>query len=582
MNQKFKKLMSNWRIILLIVFLIFSIVSINPDFNPQGVAITTVQANTSAHIAGMNSPNPNTAPRGREVITSILSKEISTIDDYYSVIDEINSMEPYQTVRVVTNEQTYILDILPEVTVTTLPDLETVLVNITKEVYDEASGTYMNKTVEEKVDKNKTIENITGIQPLGLQVKEAPFSNLKKGLDLAGGTRVIMKPSEDISDDDFEILLLSLKQRLNVYGLADIKVTQTVDLAGEKFILIEIPGINQDEVKSLVSQQGKFEARIANQTVFAGGNDIKTVLRTADRSGIDPRYGCNVQSNGTWSCRFYFGIILSPEAAERQAKITETLSVVAVDETGQAIPTDNQFLSAQLDFFLDDSYTESLNIGADLKGRAVTDIQITGSGVGRNQEEARVDALKEMRRLQTLLITGSLPVTLEVIKTDTISPSLGKEFLNNAILVGLVALLAVMIVVFIVYRKISIVLSMGATLVSELVLVLGFAALIGWNLDLASIAGIIIVVGTGVDHLIIITDETLNKTSESLTWLQKIKRAFSIILVAFFTTAAAMIPLIFAGAGLLMGFAITTLAGLFIGVFIARPAYSAALEILLK
>ena len=51
---------------------------------------------------------------------------------------------------------------------------------------------------------------------------------------------------------------------------------------------------------------------------------------------------------------------------------------------------------------------------------------------------------------------------------------------------------------------------------------------------------------------------------------------------AYLTTTFAMIPLIFAGAGLLKGFAIMTIIGVSIGVFIARPAYANVIEILLK
>ena len=49
-----------------------------------------------------------------------------------------------------------------------------------------------------------------------------------------------------------------------------------------------------------------------------------------------------------------------------------------------------------------------------------------------------------------------------------------------------------------------------------------------------------------------------------------------------FTVVVAMIPLIFAGAGLLKGFAITTIIGITIGVFVTRPAYSSFVEIMLK
>ena len=55
-----------------------------------------------------------------------------------------------------------------------------------------------------------------------------------------------------------------------------------------------------------------------------------------------------------------------------------------------------------------------------------------------------------------------------------------------------------------------------------------------------------------------------------------------IITAAYFTTVVAMVPLWYAGAGLLKGFALTTLIGASIGVFIARPAYAKVIEILLK
>ena len=44
------------------------------------------------------------------------------------------------------------------------------------------------------------------------------------------------------------------------------------------------------------------------------------------------------------------------------------------------------------------------------------------------KEEAYKDAQNEMKNLQTILITGSLPYQLEIVKLDTISPSLGESF----------------------------------------------------------------------------------------------------------------------------------------------------------
>ena len=79
-------------------------------------------------------------------------------------------------------------------------------------------------------------------------------------------------------------------------------------------------------------------------------------------------------------------------------------------------------------------------------------------------------------------------------------------------------------------------------------------------------------VGTGLDQQIIILDESQEKISLSLK--QKMKRAFAIIMGAYFTAVVALLPLMWAGAGLLKGFAITTIIGVSVGVLITRPAFS--------
>lgn len=77
---------------------------------------------------------------------------------------------------------------------------------------------------------------------------------------------------------------------------------------------------------------------------------------------------------------------------------------------------------------MDDKLVESLSIGVGLKGSDTTQIQISGSGKGETQQEADDDARNSMKKLQTVLITGSLPYKLEIVKLDSSSPVLGKDF----------------------------------------------------------------------------------------------------------------------------------------------------------
>jgi preprotein translocase subunit SecD len=420
----------------------------------------------------------------------------------------------------------------------------------------------------------KSVQISKGTQDLGLSLYTAPQSNLKKGLDLQGGTRVLLQPEALLSPDAMGSLIDTMTQRLNVYGLSDIVVREAGDLSGNQYILVEVAGATESEIRDLLSKQGKFEAKIDGKTVFSGGQDVTYVCRSANCAGIDPNRGCF--SNGAeYVCSFYFSITLSREAAEKQAAATSTLSIVP-SESGS-------YLSKPLELYLDDSKVDELNIGSDLKGEATTQIQISGSGVGPGQEAATYNSLQNMKRLQTILITGSLPVKLNIVKVDAISPVLGEGFLKNTILIGLVAIVAVSIAVAIRYRNIWLSSLIILTMVSEILIILGAGALIKWNLDLIAIAGIIAAIGTGVDHQIVIADETLRGARESSSnWKDRVKRAFAIIMLSYFTVVVAMLPLLVAGAGLLKGFAIVTLLGGFVGVFITRPAFSQMLEITIK
>jgi len=93
---------------------------------------------------------------------------------------------------------------------------------------------------------------------------------------------------------------------------------------------------------------------------------------------------------------------------------------------------------------------------------------------------------------------------------------------------------------------------------------------------LPSIAGILATIGTGVDQQIIILDEA--KRRQAISIKERIKRASSIILTAYLTLVAAMIPLYWAGAGLFKGFAFTTIMGVTAAILITRPAFAATIK----
>jgi len=496
-----------WKIWILIIVLVLSLLAIfgmPPTFFEKGVLVSEVEANSTIFESGL---------RPGMIIIEINTKEILTIEDYYKEIDTF-----------VGNE---------------------------------------TKKLEIKT-KNLEIINLFSSEILNqVLVKEIPTSNIKMGLDLAGGARGIIQ-AEDItlSSSDAGELAEVIENRLNVYGVTDVKVFSISDLEGNNYVKIEIAGASPEDLERLISEQGKFEAKIGNETVFEGGKDkgVTSVTRSGQQTVIE---GCLENPSGGFYSNFRFGIFLSEDAATKHAEITGAL--------GENIESPG-YLSETLDLYLDDKLVDSLLISEGLKGRVTTQIQISGSGQGETCEDAEETAASEMKNLQTVLITGSLPYKLEIVKLDTISSALGDEFTKTILLAGLVALLVVSLIILIKYRKLKSVIAVLITSISEVIIILGIASLIEWNLDLPSIAGILATIGTGLDSQIIILDEALS--SKFLNIKQRLKRAFSIILGAYSTAVVALLPLWLAGAGLLKGFAFTTIIGITAGVLITRPAFS--------
>ncbi|MFW6013803.1 MAG: hypothetical protein ACOCZ6_04045 [Nanoarchaeota archaeon] len=546
---KIKEIVTNWRIILLISIVLISLILIKPfPIAHDGVAIRHVEDNSSAFLAGMQSPDAQkTKPMYREVITHVDGVGIGNVADYQETIEKIDANDTFR----VRTKSAY------------MGEEESI-----PRLFFKGDKSYTLQADQDVKPSNQT-------RPFGLDVYNAPKTNLLKGLDFEGGTRAILAPEEEVTEDEMNLIAENLDERLNIYGLTDV-VVRTVrqgltDARG--LVSVEVAGANEQEVKELVGSQGMFEAKIANKTAFTG-EDVNYVCRTSEcSSAVDPNRPCGQREDGQWTCQYSFSIRISDEGAKKQAELTRELDIVTEN--------DQQYLSKPIKLYMDGKLVDELQISADLQGQETTNIQISGPGTGRTRSEAVEDSRESMQQLQTVLETGSLPVQIEIVSMDTVSPTLGAEFLKNAVIVGFGALIGVIVFIFARYRDIKVALPVAVTMVSEVLIILGIAAAIGWNLDLAAIAGIIIAVGTGIDDQVIIIDET-NKKKDVQSWKERVKRAFFIIFAAFFTTFIAMIVLFFSGAGLLRGFALTTILGITAGVLITRPAFALIVEKLTK
>ena len=82
---RIKDLIKNFRIILLLVFLVFALISINPNPLSEGVAIRSVAKDSVASFAGFESPKPNAPPMSRERVIAVNNVPIIDLIDYKCV-----------------------------------------------------------------------------------------------------------------------------------------------------------------------------------------------------------------------------------------------------------------------------------------------------------------------------------------------------------------------------------------------------------------------------------------------------------------------------------------------------------------
>ncbi|MCS4541753.1 MAG: preprotein translocase subunit SecD [Euryarchaeota archaeon] len=375
-------------------------------------------------------------------------------------------------------------------------------------------------------------------------------SPVKTGLDIQGGTKVILKLEKQVAIEEMETIRSILQTRLNSYGLKDIKVRAW----GDQFVSVDIAGATPEEAEGIIGKPGKLEVKMKNITAFTGG-ELKAV------------YAPTIEAfpTRTWGIPF----TLNDEGAKKFME-------VAVETKA----TDNR--SIPVDMYLDDKLVNSAPISPELgqdleRGTQQRELVITTGGV----DEA---AKKEAYRIYAILRSGSLPVKIEIVSISGVSPFLGRQFVRVAGLAGIAAIIVITLIIFVRYRRPKITWPIMFTCLSEAIIILGVAAIIKWDIDLPSIAGILAAIGTGVDNQIVITDEVLRGKIEEkrLSMRARIERALFIIFTSAATIIVAMLPLAFLAMGAISGFAVTTIIGVIVGVFITRPAYAQIIRQLLE
>ncbi|HJK45063.1 MAG TPA: preprotein translocase subunit SecD, partial [Methanocorpusculum sp.] len=389
---------------------------------------------------------------------------------------------------------------------------------------------------------------VTPIDQYHLEVqKDATEEEPRAGAAAAGAS--FMGYENGVGSPTAETVKRILESKVNSLGTNDVKVNTLTNTNGvSQYVRVEMAGVDMQTAQDIVGKQGLFEIRIVTT-----GNETAHVLYGDSVSSVQ-----NPTQNPAGSDNWGVGFNLDNDGA------------VALQQACIQYGATTNPQAHNLNMYLDGVEVYSAPLSNDLAMQIATHpVNSLYAGTGSGEE-----GYQQAQELEIHLRAGALPVQVEIAGSGSTSAALGDYFKIVCLIAGLAALAAVAAIVYLRYRVAEIVLPMIATNMAEIIILLGIAVFIQ-QLDIAAIAALIAVLGTGIDQLVIITDEVVHegKVPSQTLYLKRLTRALAIIMTSAATVIIAMFPLIVMDLSTLKGFAIISILGILIGVLITRPAY---------
>ncbi|NBU31879.1 MAG: protein translocase subunit SecD [Actinobacteria bacterium] len=473
---------------------------------------------------------------------------------------------------------------------------------------------------------------------LGLGAYVAGDSHVPKlGLDLRGGTQVIMAPIGDggkpVTADQLDQTVRIIRQRVDGFGVAESQVTTQGSGANAK-IVVSIPGVTSSEVVDQLKNTAKLNFRQVlavapgtNQTApepsLSPGASAKPTKKPKPTPSVpaswlkqpiqfsDPNDARSVKifqaldcasfaanSSNTADNESQYLITCSDDQAGKYLLAPAELSGTDIKNATAGLPAQGaggyeislNMTTAGASKFADitkrlSGEKEPMNqFGIVLDGKVISAPRVNEAILGGNAVITGNFTAQTSKLLAQQLKYGALPVSLNIDEKSQISPTLGNDQLHAALLAGGFGLLLVIIYLFVYYRVLGLV-AIASLLGAAAWLYLSFILLgdqIGFTLTLAGTAGAIVAIGITADSFVVYFERIRDELREGKRlrsavdqgWL----RARRTILAADFVSLLAAVILYYLSVGSVRGFAftlgLTTVIDVFIAILFTRPLVS--------
>ncbi|HUH17126.1 MAG TPA: hypothetical protein VMM85_04190, partial [Methylomirabilota bacterium] len=302
------------------------------------------------------------------------------------------------------------------------------------------------------------------------------------GLDLQGGLRVTLEvepqPGQEITDEDVEVARDIIERRVAGIGVTEPQVRTETAGDGSRRIVVEVPGVSDPgQVRDLVGSTGQL------QFIDPLGQQLQRDQNIRD-----------LLAAGTVRELFDGGQIQPGSVAPDVGRGNEIGVSFALASEGSDIWC--QFTTANRDrpgpIALDGVIITTPNIiGPICEG---TTLITVGAATPANEVERT--------NLYNTLRFGALPVALAEQGFEDVDPTLGADFLVQALVAGAVGLFLVLFFMVAYYRLPGVLAALA--LIFYTLVVYAVFRLIGVTLTLAGVAAFILSIGMAVDANILI------------------------------------------------------------------------------
>jgi len=201
-----------------------------------------------------------------------------------------------------------------------------------------------------------------------------------------------------------------------------------------------------------------------------------------------------------------------------------------------------------------------------------------------NSEISGNFTIEEAKDLATVLNSGNLEARVNIVQSEIVGPTLGKESIKSGLLSFLGAFILVILYMFFYYSRAGLVADLA--LFANVFFIVGVLASMGAVLTLPGIAGIVLTLGMAVDANVIIYERVREEVRAGkgirVAVDEGFKHSYSAIIDGNVTTLITAIVLYIFGSGPIQGFATTLIIGILSSLFTAILVSRMIIEARLK